>query len=220
VPHRFFTAHSPEEPPSQVPLILGDFIHNLRASLDYAIGEMLPRGATKKSAFPITNKGRKAFDEAAGRNLVGIPDPALEIIERMQPYRRGRPSPGRRNWNNLEILELLWNIDKHRSILLAVTVLSPEDARHNRSGEEPTGIGWAFAPADKQAQWAIALDGRDETFDPHFGVQVSLTKPRGFAKDWIPLLERWPLESLVTNLYTVVQQGVLPQLRQFMKPGN
>jgi hypothetical protein len=220
--YRVVTAHKPEDPPDAIPLLLGDFVQNLRASLDYLIGAMRIDGPSRDSAFPICTRrsGVNGFLQLSKRKLAGIPTPAKERIERMQPYDRryGRPRIQRTHWQALAMLETFWKIEKHRTILLASSFLAPDYVAHNRSGEEASGIGHRITPTGDEADWWLPIDSRDQTFDPHFGIEVSLTKPRGFADDW-PNIAGWALDGLVEYMYRTVQYQVLPELREFIQPG-
>jgi hypothetical protein len=220
LPYRVVVAHSPEPLADEVVLRLGDFLNNLRASLDYLVGAMRPDGPNDKSAFPITSKGRKRFREVSRVPLRGIPYPAKELIEKVQPYHRGRPRWKRQQWWPLEALERLWNIDKHRSLLVTTTLLSPEHVWHNRTGEEGSGIGWRVAHGENEAEWWLPLDDRDQNFHPEFGIQISLAKPRGFTGDWLPRIEDWELDALVNAMYSTVYHRVLPQFGKFVKPSE
>lgn len=215
-PYRVITAHSPERPPEIVPLLTGDFINNLRSALDHLVGVMRSDGPTRTSAFPICDRRGKFLAQRRSK-LAGIPHPAKELIERMQPYDRryGRPRRERSRWDALAILETLWNTDKHRAILLTSTLVAPDYLGHNRTGEQSAGIGFRVAPAGHEAEWWLPVDDRDQRFDPHFGVQVALAKPGGFAADW-PELFDWPLDGLVNHLYSKVAHDVLPMFREYL----
>ena len=220
-PYRVVTAYAAENPPDCIPQLLGDFLTNLRSALDHLIGHMRPDGPSKTFAFPICSRKtgqHGSFMEVSGRKLADIPRPAKKIIEAMQPYDRryGRPSRRRVQFEALGYLETLWNIDKHRTILLATSLLSPDYVGHNRGSEEPSGIAWRRAPADGEAEWWLPIDNRDQTFHPHFGVEVSLAKPRGFADDW-PGIDGWAVDGLVDYMYRTVIWSVVPQLRKFIQ---
>jgi len=96
-------------------LILGDFLTNLRASLDHAVNGLAGSDAGQFSKFPIYTD-RRRFERDAGANLAGVSDAHRAEIERMQPYvgsRRGRV---------LKALNDLVNVDKHRVVRVAVLV--------------------------------------------------------------------------------------------------
>ncbi len=57
----------------------------------------------------------------------------------------------------------------------------------------------------------------EERFDPHFEVNVTLAKPRGFARDWLPRLGTWEAENLMDHLHRVIRYEVLPQFNQFLQ---
>ena len=102
--------------PVRLPLILGDYLQNLRSSLDYLVWELVlaaKNTPTKDNMFPICST-RDRFDQAiTRRRLDGVPKPAQAVIECLQPY----------NCGDFE-KSLLWiaddfcNINKHRRILL------------------------------------------------------------------------------------------------------
>jgi hypothetical protein len=224
--YRVLTAYQPERPPDIISLMLGDFLNNLRAALDYLVGEMRPDGPSKHSAFPIcarrtSGPGHSGFLDVSKKKLAGIPDPAKERIERMQPYDRryGRPRLERRHWDVLRVLETLWNIDKHRTVLLSTGLLAPKEVWHNRTDEEDSGIGFRFSPARDEADIWLPIDERDQRFNPRFLVEVALAKPRGFADDWPDREWGEDLGGLVDYMYRTVVWSVLPQLREFIQRG-
>jgi len=220
-PYRVVTAYDAEQPPDCISQILGDFVNNLRSSLDHLVGQIRLDGPSKSSAFPIcrrrTGQGG-SFMELRQRKLAGIPNPAKKLIERMQPYDRryGRPSRARVRWEALSYLETLWQVDKHRTILLATSLLSPDSISHNRTGEESSGIGHRFTPTRDEADWWLPIDDDDQTFYPKFTVQISLAKPRGFADDW-PDIDGWELDGLVDYMYRTVVWDVVPHLSKFIQ---
>lgn len=125
--------------------LIGDILHNLRASLDhlaYALAakhtQPLPQEFAEKSEFPIfgdkDRKGRPGMganmfrDNALPTKIRCIHPSAQTAIEKMQPYHRGSSFAEHPLW----MLHDLSNIDKHR--LLVVT------ASHS--------VGAAFIPDD------------------------------------------------------------------------
>lgn len=81
--YRFVSAEDAEPPPAHIALVRGDFVQNLRASLDHLVGAMLPDGPSRDSAFPICVRkdGDSGFDRVSARKLAGIPDDAKDVIE-------------------------------------------------------------------------------------------------------------------------------------------
>jgi hypothetical protein len=108
-----FRVHVREDPPSSLGLIFGDFVHNLRASLDNLIYELAPSNArrSRKLSFPICSS-ETTFKREALPMLRGLPEDIREVIERFQPY------PGRdARLSQLRVLNAFWNQDKHRSTI-------------------------------------------------------------------------------------------------------
>jgi hypothetical protein len=211
------SASEPESPPIEVALALGDFVHNLRSALDYLVGAMRIDGPTKDSAFPIFLRWveQPSFRDRASKQLAGIPDEAKKRIEAMQPY-EGRDTAG---WRGLAALETLWNVDKHRTILLSTALVAPNYVWHRSAESQEIGIVQSLAPPDSEAHWWLPIDTGDQYGDPAFSVKVSLAKPRGFADDWPPWLSEWALESLMRMMHNTVQHQVLPQLQEFRNEG-
>jgi hypothetical protein len=105
--------------PSEIPLIIGDCVQNLRSALDYMVWEMVIAVGgqpSKRNAFPICTTA-EAFDvEVDKKRLRGISDPELIAkIKTLQPYKNGNGP----EQDPLFILDELTNINKHRRILLA-----------------------------------------------------------------------------------------------------
>lgn len=219
--YRIVTAYQPGDPPDTIPLLLGDFIQNLRASLDYLVGAMRTDGPSRDSAFPIcTRRGTpNGFLQLSKKKLAGIPAPAKKVIERMQPYDRryGHPRIERTHWQALGMLETFWKIEKHRTILLASGFLAPDYVTHNRLSEQSARIGHRRTATGDEADWRLPIESGDQAFDPHFGIEVSLTKPRGFAEDW-PDIAGFALDGLVNYMYNTVYYQVVPALREYIQP--
>jgi hypothetical protein len=101
--------------PPEIALITGDAVHNLRSALDHLIRQLLIANRKDpeeypRSAFPVW---RSEADYEAGRpgDAEGISKPALDILDRLKPYKGGNDALWR--------LRQLDVVDKHR-LLLAV----------------------------------------------------------------------------------------------------
>jgi hypothetical protein len=109
------------EPPPTLACIVGDFVTNLRASLDYVAWELAMRagrtltgGEKRNVKFPIA-PDKKAFNKADGTaerlaKTCGVSAAAISAIESVQPYNSG--------YEPLRALDELVNRDKHRTLLL------------------------------------------------------------------------------------------------------
>ena len=86
--------------------LIGDFLQNARAALDYiacALGDVgaggsMPEDVARETAFPIvgdvdregfSGRGPDLFEAAAKGRLSTVPEAAVAVIERLQPYYAG-----------------------------------------------------------------------------------------------------------------------------------
>src|SRR5690348_11146047 len=63
--HRF---HLTEEPPADVPLIVGDILYNLRSGFDHLIGALVPRSQRSKVLFPLLTEPLWDIPPSDGEN--------------------------------------------------------------------------------------------------------------------------------------------------------
>ena len=125
-PSYIVRAEEIKPPPSSLPLLIGDFLYNARASLEYIAyalnggDEMTPEQA-ERSGFPIvgdvdkdgfSGRGPDMFDSTAGHKLGTATSEARAAIKRLQPFEEGDL------WNYAELWTLneLARIDRHRSL--------------------------------------------------------------------------------------------------------
>jgi hypothetical protein len=100
------------DPPQELSAIAGDAIHNLRATLDLLVRQLIvANGKTpQKDAFPISDMKSK-FDTGGSKSLKGrISSDALKIVRELKPYKGGNDA----FWG----LHQLDVIDKHRLLLV------------------------------------------------------------------------------------------------------
>ena len=128
----------------RVGLTLGDFVSCLRGSLDHlatALTRCKGGAPNDRAAFPIigTNNsdGRREFANA----VQGVPDPAVTVIESLQPYHDGQRYEAAKLWR----LHRLWNIDKHRRIPFHLTrvkvwIVGPSEMPPIDGGPDDSGI--------------------------------------------------------------------------------
>ena len=118
------------EPPSEWSLIAGDFVQNLRASLDYLVWQLVvdnDREPARTNAFPLfdrrppqnpKNRHRQRWEA----NLAGVSSAAVGFIESCQPF-NGADGP---DVHVLSALRELSNQDKHRSLMPAFSAIQRE----------------------------------------------------------------------------------------------
>lgn len=96
-------------PPRDMKILIGDVVSSLRKSLDYLVFQLAQHneGEEVHGTQFVVAKSAAIFRDRTGRQLKGLKDHQIEIIEQYQPY------------NNAEWLDLLnemSNRDKHRTL--------------------------------------------------------------------------------------------------------
>lgn len=108
---RVFRVKILHQPPLEWGAIVGDIVHNLRASLDLLVCELV-RGegntVTDSTGFPVA-KGVKEFESGLLRKVKGAPEKAICLIKRLKPYNGGNEP--------LFWLHRLDIADKHRVLI-------------------------------------------------------------------------------------------------------
>jgi hypothetical protein len=96
--------------PVEIPLIIGDILHNLRCSLDYLASGLVGGSRMSSDAkFPIRSTSANDWEVSGLRMVRGASQEALEVLRRLRPYEGGDP--------RFVTLQTLNNIDKHRLLL-------------------------------------------------------------------------------------------------------
>ena len=216
-PYRVVFAYDLEPVPDDAALIFGDVVQNVRATLDYLIGELRRDGPSGDSQFPICDTF-EVFRQARASQLSGVPGAACDVIELMQAY---GPDPDRSQYSEwpldrqmreahrpLRWLQTLWNVDKHRALAVASGWVHLDWASHRR--DEPSGIRFRVDRIGGRAEYWVLLDGRDPFIDPHYDVTVRLAPPpRGQMDDWPVGVGEFELDGLAESLCWIVRWKVL-----------
>ncbi len=128
-----FHVYDLEEPDPDLGLIVGDCVHNARASLDYLMVRLYSLvsgetpGLVKNVQFPISKDPQSFKDAVKCFSQYQLAKGYIARIEELQPYNNGNPSiwglrPGTMMPaihalpNALDRLSTLDNIDKHRIV--------------------------------------------------------------------------------------------------------
>jgi len=132
------------------PLVLGDFLQNARAALDYVAGALGDVGAggamTERDAlatmFPITRSPER-FAEIVERRLPTVTQPVRAAIEDLQPYKTGGDLW---NYEPLWILNELARLDRHRFLQvgyerIGMIRLNPDTSRNVNLTEMREEVG-------------------------------------------------------------------------------
>jgi len=102
--------------PKRIPLIIGDFLQNLRSSLDYLVWELVlaaKNAPDDKNMFPICTTPEAFKGQLSRHRLDGVPREAVAEIDSLQPYHDGADA----KWHVLFVIDDFCNINKHRYIL-------------------------------------------------------------------------------------------------------
>jgi hypothetical protein len=109
-------------------VIVGEIIHDLRSALDHMVWELVAaNGGTpdRCTSFPICSvepvNGFRSFALANPQSkrhgpLVGLTPDHVSFVESCQPYHGG-------NCKRLELINALWNTDKHRHLIAAPVLI-------------------------------------------------------------------------------------------------
>lgn len=140
----------------------------------------------------------------------------MKLIHWMQPYHRP-DAPLRHSFKTLVAIETLWNISKHRTLLIVTAATRPDYVGRYRTDEEAQSIGFRFtAPGNSSEIW-LPVTEPEEQFDPHFSIHISLAEPGGFASDWPKWVEEWELDGLVDHMHRVVRYEIAPHFNEFIQ---
>jgi hypothetical protein len=142
--------------PEDVPLIVGDFLHNLRASLDYLARALVltsggvPVDGVGGTTFPILKEDKK--DKPL--TVKGLKSPEIRLaIEAVQPYKYPECT---QSWHALRILHELSNADKHRELHIPlVAVAEPATMLIGHLPEEPVGLIQTTGRSFSNGDWLI-----------------------------------------------------------------
>lgn len=99
--------------PSELPLIVGESIYQLRSALDHLAGQLVEANGKipdTSTYFPIAQTAAKYKASLSGK-VKGMSPDAVSVIDALQPYGCGRG-------NDLWVLNKLNNTDKHRLLLM------------------------------------------------------------------------------------------------------
>lgn len=129
------------QPPTELAVLIGDAIHNLRSSLDnlaYALATAhtgkLSASVARACAFPIFGTGplfRGERGRGAAPKMQALSPRTRTAMERLQPYHRRKHPELELLW----ILEELSNIDKHRLGALTSAAMAGSSYRLSGTGE-------------------------------------------------------------------------------------
>jgi hypothetical protein len=127
------------EIPDSIGLIFGDFVHNLRASLDNLMFELLGAPAMGwVRSFPVCSQPADFAKIVPTLRHQGSAD-AFRIIESVQPFHAADASDPR---TRLRLLHDFWNEDKHRTTTPVVLANYAATAAAYRGDSQDKTLGF------------------------------------------------------------------------------
>lgn len=153
----------------KISLIAGDFICNLRASLDHLAWKLATIGKKRPSAetcFPVISKIVPRTEAKVAERIAaytgGIHPDAVALMKTFQPYNSGDAYKSHHLWR----LHFLWNLDKHRNIAI-------HSAESGVVCEIPPGIPRTNQQFDDRAIVSIPLAAKHLVrFNPHLSPKI------------------------------------------------
>jgi len=96
-------------------LIAGDFVCNLRGSLDHlawALAKIGKRRPSSETCFPVCIRDGSRTQAKIAVATAGMPNGAVAAVKSFQPYNSGKAYKTHHLWR----LNFLWNANKHRIV--------------------------------------------------------------------------------------------------------
>ncbi|HTZ62522.1 MAG TPA: hypothetical protein VMB51_00285 [Solirubrobacteraceae bacterium] len=165
--------------PVRLNTLVGEFLHDLRSALDHLARQLVIQGGHEPASreeipfpvftkAPVANKaGKKALPNFRRRVSIA----AREVIHEAQPYQWGDAYARHPLW----ILHQLWNIDKHRDVV--VRGVWPYTTFRGELGR-PFGYTAQFKSASEDmAEYVLVPNDPTVNLDADTTVQVALYEP-------------------------------------------
>jgi len=181
-----------ELPAAELGLLVGDFLHSLRSSLDHLAYELaaaytvpLPPRAAEASEFPVFwKRPMNAREEQAKIGCIH-PD-AVKLIKAIQPHHKGNKYTEDPLW----ILNELERIDKHRTLHITVHQLTKNDiAGRNMGILSFTGMATpeGLKKGAKVAEFLVARIDPNQPMNVDYRLSTTITLEPGLPLSGKPL---------------------------------
>jgi len=155
------------DPPVDIALAVGDVLHQSRATLENLVG-VLRGSATSTSGYPIAGTA-KAFETQAATKLEGVPQWAVDVIARLQPFATEGWS-----WVGDALLKLhdMAIIDRHRALVIHAGIVDIDQVY--LASDHPGETTFRLS----QDSQVLTVGTPDPHAKPHLGATVWLEEPR------------------------------------------
>jgi hypothetical protein len=200
------------QPPERLPILMGDYMFNVRSALDHIAVALGPRKYRRKLSFPILTSDPLARKERCGDYLNAeaarswlalccrLPDDCIAPLTVLQPYQAAALHGHRGDHHALALLSSFQNADKHRELIPAVVGLELVEVEFD-------GIGECPLPGFKNGTTIVA--------NAPAKMEV---KVKGIARVGIQRGdETWSFDLLTDKLGVFIVNELLPRLEPFLK---
>ena len=218
--HYVFRARHDSRHPMWLGPIVGDFVHNVMAALDYLIVELVTvakNPVTGANGFPIFENDLRYRIESR-RKLRGVPPTAAAAVERLQPFYGPNSQPWHPDWQD-PTEQPLWHLysldkrDKHQALNLTEDVIAGTlvglDAIGIHSPPEPGIVAGRFERGAVVA--TLDLGGKREV-DVYLSATYDVAFDRGGPAAGESVIE------VLDNIRKTVRQRVIPRFRPYFPP--
>ena len=197
--------------PERLPILVGDYLFNVRSALDHLIVAIAPRKYRRKISFPVFTTDPFARDEAsrdyldaeaAARWLSltgGLPDDCIAALKVLQPYKAAALHGQVAEHHALALLSAFQNADKHRELVDAVVGLHRVEL--HMGADEIIYAVPVFQDGTIVATGSQKMD-----------VKVKGTALIGLQRGE----EIWSFDMLIRRLTAFVADELLPRLEPFL----
>lgn len=201
------------EPPEMFPIVLGDFLFNVRSALDHLVVAIAPKKYESQVAFPIFTTDPLATNETTGEYLDaqasgawlnktrGLPPDCVATLRFLQPHATAQYFQKPPEHQALALLNALQNADKHRKLIGVVTGLRRVQVD---AGGQAYGLTSAFN------NYALM---RTSPTKVNVKIEGSATIGVGKSKGVIDF------DQLCEKILLFVRRDVLPRLEPFLPGG-
>lgn len=166
----FAKIEGPTDLGPELGIIVGDYVHNLRTSLDHLVHQLAvlngapPLDVDRSRQFPICTDEPSYWREVRrgvtyrDRCLSGIEEEHRKRVDAIQPYHYGKAA----DRNSIAIVGELDNADKHRVVNAAVTGLRWPDGTELRTSAGMVDLTISFGPGEGSEKEAADLPSLPE----------------------------------------------------------
>ncbi len=162
-------------------LLIGDCVHNLRATLDnlvYTIGtEANPRLKSEERralTFPIADQRSDFLDSRRKGVIAKLPCRAQARIQGLQPYKRGKEAQR----HPLSVLRQLSDADKHQNIVACAWNVEPFALTKSIPGARLTPLTKELVPNTKFLRLTLPAEYANVDVDIVFRFAIVIEEPK------------------------------------------